>query len=127
MADRPRTYSAPDRLRLGHWAVSGTWTVGRESTASHDAGGRLTCRFHARDLHLVVAPARPGAAVRFRVLLDGRPPGADHGIDVDTAGHGSITEPRLHQLVRRRGAVDSSTLEIEFLDPGVEVFAFTFG
>ena len=78
-------------------------------------------------LHLVLAPAQPGTAVRFRVLLDGRSPGADHGIDVGTTRHGIITEPRLHQLVRRRGAVVSSHLEVEFLDPGVEVFAFTFG
>jgi thiol-disulfide isomerase/thioredoxin len=125
--DRPHAYVAPSQLRFGQWALSGRWTVGRESTASHESGGCLACRFEARDLHLVVAPAARGSAVRFRVLLDGRHPGVDSGLDVDTRGQGRISEPRLHQLLRRRGPVTSSTVEIEFLDPGVEVYAFTFG
>jgi thiol-disulfide isomerase/thioredoxin len=127
VAGRPHIYSAPARLRRGHWALSGSWTIGSESTALNESGGRLSCRFQARDLHLVVAPAVRGSAVRFRVLLDGRHPGADHGIDVDISGHGTITEPRLYQLIRRRGPVTDSTVEIEFPDPGVEVYAFTFG
>jgi hypothetical protein len=93
---------------------------------SEDADGRLACRFTARDLHLVVAPP-PGADVRFRLTLDGRPPGADAGEDVDPAGEGRITEPRLYQLVRQRGAVDGRTVEITFADPGAGVYAFTFG
>lgn len=128
VTDQPHVYSAPARLRLGRWALSGSWTVGHQSTALNESGGRLACRFHARDLHLVMAPATPGAAVRFRVLLDGwRPPGADHGIDVDSSGWGKITEPRLHQLLRRQGPITDSTVDIEFLDPSVEVYAFTFG
>jgi thiol-disulfide isomerase/thioredoxin len=127
VADRPHVYSAPERMRVGHWAVSGDWTIGRESTASNDSGGRLACRFHARDLHLVMAPATRGATVRFRVLLDGVEPGAHHGTDVDTAGRGTVLEPRLYQLLRRRGPVTAGTCDIEFLDPGVEVYAFTFG
>ena len=127
VADRPHDYSAPPRLRRGHWALSGSWTVGRESTGSRQAGALLACRFHARDVHLVMAPATRGATVRFRVSLDGRQPGADHGLDVDASGHGTMTGPDLHQLLRRRGAVTESTVEIEFLDPGAQVYAFTFG
>jgi thioredoxin family protein len=110
-----------------HWALSGSSTAGREATSSDEAGGRLSCRFQARDLHLVLAPGSRGTTGRFTVLLDGRPPGVDHGVDVDDEGHGAITGPRLYQLVRRRGAVIESSVEIEFLDPGVEVCAFTFG
>jgi thiol-disulfide isomerase/thioredoxin len=125
--DRPHVYSAPEVLPFGHWAVAGDWTVGPESSVADEPGGRLRCRFHARDLHLVMAPAVRGSSVRFRVLLDGAPPGADHGLDVDPSGNGTLVEPRLHQLVRRRGTVTESTLEIEFLDAGASVFAFTFG
>ena len=127
MPDRPHTYTAAERLRLGHWSLAGSWTIGAESSSSHEPGGRLSCRFHARDLHLVVAPPAPGATVRFRVQLDGRDPGTDHGLDVDSAGSGTVTEPRLYQLLRRRGPVTSGTFEIEFLDPGVSVYALTFG
>ena len=125
--DRPHAYTAAERLRLGHWSLAGSWTVGSESSTSHEPGGRLTCRFHARDLHLVVAPPAPGATVRFRVQLDGRAPGADHGLDVDSSGQGTVTEPRLYQLLRRRGRVTGGTFEVEFLDPGVAVYALTFG
>jgi thiol-disulfide isomerase/thioredoxin len=124
--DRPHAYTAAERLRLGHWSLAGSWTIGAESSSSQEPGGRLSCRFHARDLHLVVAPPA-GATVRFRVQLDGRDPGTDHGLDVDSAGLGTITEPRLYQLLRRRGAVTSGTAEVEFLDPGVSVYALTFG
>ena len=127
MADRPRAYTAPDRLRPGHWALAGAWTVAREAAVSHEPGGRLTCRFSARDLHLVVTPGQQATPVRFRLLLDGRRPGADAGLDVDPDGSGTVTEGRLHQLVRHSGAVDAATAEIEFLDPGAEVYAFTFG
>ncbi len=127
VADRPRAYTAPDRLRPGHWALAGAWTVAREAAVSHEPGGRLTCRFSARDLHLVVTPGQQATPVRFRLLLDGRRPGADAGLDVDPDGSGTVTEGRLHQLVRHSGAVDAATAEIEFLDPGAEVYAFTFG
>ncbi len=125
--DRPRTYSAPPRPRLGQWALSGTWTVRGDHAAAQNAGARLTCRFQARDLHLVATPPESGAEVPIRVLLDGRPPGSDHGVDVDSSGHGTITEPRLYQLVRRQGAVDGSTLEVDFRRAGVGVYAVTFG
>lgn len=123
----PQAYAVPTRLRTGHWALSGTWTVHREFATSRDTGGRLTCRFHARDLHLVATPGEPGSPVRVRVTLDGQPPGADHGLDVDARGAGLVSEPRLHQLIRQRGHVGTRAVDITFLDPGVEVYAITFG
>jgi hypothetical protein len=89
--------------------------------------GRLVCRFHARDLHLVMAPPQEGGAVRFRVLVDGRPPGAAHGADVDEGGQGVVNEPRLYQLIRQSLPIGERDFEIEFLDAGVHTFAFTFG
>ena len=91
------------------------------------ANGRITYRFHARDLHLVMGPAVRGASVRFRVLIDGKPPGASHGIDVDEQGNGTVAEQRLYQLVRQQKPIADRQLEIEFLDPGAEAFSFTFG
>jgi thiol-disulfide isomerase/thioredoxin len=125
--DRPRDYAAPERLRLGHWALAGGWTIRREAAASQEPGGRLACRFQARDLHLVAAPGAAGAAVRYRVHLDGREPGVHSGVDVDGSGDGVLAEPRMHQLVRREGTIDAGTFEIEFLDAGAEVYAVTFG
>ncbi len=125
--DARRTYVAPERLRLNHWAVAGEWTVRQQSTELHQAGGRLVYRFHARDLHLVMGPATRGLSVRFRVLIDGRPPSTAHGLDVDEQGRGTVTEQRLYQLIRQPGTITDRQFEIEFLDPGVTVFAFTFG
>jgi thiol-disulfide isomerase/thioredoxin len=125
--DRRRVYAAPERLRLNHWALSGEWTMGREAAVLHRASGRIAYRFHARDLHLVMGPAAQGASVRFRVLIDGQAPGAAHGIDVDARGYGTVTEQRLHQLIRQPGPITDRLFEIEFLDAGVEAFAFTFG
>jgi thiol-disulfide isomerase/thioredoxin len=125
--DQGRVYSAPARLGLNHWALSGDWTVGRQAIMLNESNGRIAYRFHARDLHLVLGPAARGAPVRFRVLVDGQPPGAAHGLDVDAQGNGMVTEPRLYQLIRQPGPIMDRQLEIEFLDPGVEAFAFTFG
>ena len=125
--DKPRVYAAPARLRLHQWALSGDWTMKKQFTALNQANGRIAYRFHARDLHLVMGPAARGGSVRFRVLIDGEPPGARHGIDVDAQGNGTITEPRLYQLIRQPGSIADRQFEIEFLDAGVEVFAFTFG
>jgi thiol-disulfide isomerase/thioredoxin len=125
--DERRVYAAPGRLRLNQWAVSGDWTIARESAVLHAAGGRISFRFLARDLHLVIGPAVEGGSVRFRVLLDGEPPGASHGLDIDGEGYGTVTEPRLHQLVRQAGSVAERLFEITFLDPGVEAYVFTFG
>jgi hypothetical protein len=120
-------YAAPTRLALNHWALAGDWMVQRQDTVLNKAGGRLLYRFYARDLHLVMGPAAPGTPVRFRVLLDGQPPGAAHGTDVDDHGNGTVTEPRLYQLIRQPGPIAERTFEATFLDPGVHAYAFTFG
>jgi thiol-disulfide isomerase/thioredoxin len=120
-------YAAPTRLRLNHWALSGDWTVNRPAIVLNQAGGRILYRFHARDLHLVMAPPAPESPVRFRVGLDEQPPGAAHGTDVDDQGNGTITQPRLYQLIRQPGPVTERTFEVTFLDPGVQAYAFTFG
>ena len=125
--DKRRVYAAPARLRLNHWALSGDWTVGKQATVLNKANGRIAYRFHARDLHLVMGPAARGTSVRFRVLIDGQPPGAAHGIDVDDQGNGTVTEQRLYQLIRQPKPIADRQFEIEFLDSGVEAFAFTFG
>jgi Thioredoxin like C-terminal domain/AhpC/TSA family len=123
----PHRYAAPPELRLNHWALSGDWTMEEQAAALNSAGGQITCRFQARDLHLVMGPAVPGTSVRFRVRLDGQPPGADHGTDLDGQGDGRVVEQRLHQLIRQRGLVTERTFEITFLDPGVATYSFTFG
>jgi hypothetical protein len=122
-----RAYDIPARLRLNHWALSGEWTVGSAAVVLDEARGRIAYGFHARDLHLVMGPVVRGASVPFRVLLDGRPPGAAHGGDVDDHGNGTLSDQRLYQLIRQPGPVDDRRFEIEFLDPGVEALVFTFG
>ena len=120
-------YQAPAELRLNQWALSGDWTVEEQAATLNEAGGRIAYRFHARDLHLVMGPAAPGTPVRFRVLIDGQPPGAAHGGDADGQGNGTVAGQRLHQLIRQPGAITDRTFEIEFLDPGAQAYAFTFG
>jgi thiol-disulfide isomerase/thioredoxin len=122
-----RRYTMPPRLAPDHWALSGEWTVQPDAVLSDELGGRIAHRFSARDLHLVMAPAARGNPVRFFVRLDGQPPGADHGDDVDDDGTGTVTEPRLYQLIRQHGPVTEHTFEITFLDPGGQAYAFTFG
>jgi thiol-disulfide isomerase/thioredoxin len=125
--DKPRVYQLPARLRLNDWALSGDWTVRKESAALNKANGTIAYRFHARDLHLVMGPAVPGTSVRFRVRIEGQPPGAAHGVDVDERGDGTITEQRLYQLIRQPKPIADRQFEIEFLGLDVEIFAFTFG
>jgi thiol-disulfide isomerase/thioredoxin len=126
--DKGRVYAVPTRFKLNQWALSGEWTVQKGAILLHTAGGRIVYRFHARDVHLVMGPASKGTSVRFRVLIDGQPPGAAaHGLDVDDQGNGTVTEQRLYQLIRQVGPITDRQIEIEFLDPGVEAFAFTFG
>jgi len=125
--DQVRTYVAPERLKPNQWALSGDWTVGRGACVLDGAGGRIAFRFHARDVHLVMGPPARGTSVPFTVLVDGEPPGGAHGIDVDEQGHGTLSEQRLHQLIRARGSITDRTFEITFLAPGVEAYAFTFG
>ncbi|MBU2029974.1 MAG: cytochrome c biogenesis protein DipZ [Alphaproteobacteria bacterium] len=114
-------------LHLNDWSLVGRWRVTREHAELAAPGGRLSFRFKARDLHLVMGPGSNGAMPRFRVLIDGQAPGADAGSDIDAQGVGRIDQQRLYQLIRQSGAVRERTFEIEFLDPGVQVFAFTFG
>ncbi len=125
--DKAHVYAAPSRLGLNQWALSGDWTMGKQPTLLNQANGRIAYGFHARDLHLVMGPAARGTSVRFRVFVDGRPPGAAHGIDVDNQGNGTVTEQRLYQLIRQPEPIVERQFEIEFLDSGVEAFAFTFG
>jgi hypothetical protein len=113
-------------LRLNQWALEGDWTVERQATLLNTANGRIACRFQARDLHLVLGSST-GKPVRFRVLIDGKPPGPDHGMDIDAAGNGQVTGQRLYQLVRQKGGSKERLFTITFLDPGVEAYAFTFG
>lgn len=125
--DQDHVYTIPATLRLNHWAVSGEWTMHLQAAVLNQPNGTMAYRFHARDLHLVMGPATQGASVRCRVLLDGQPPGAAHGIDVDEQGNGTVAEQRLYQLIRQPGPITERQFEIEFLDRGAEACAFTFG
>jgi hypothetical protein len=122
----PQVYSAKQDLRLNEWAVAGNWTVEGERALANGPDTAITFRFKARDLHLVLG-AREGKAVRFKVLIDDKPPGIDHGGDVDANGEGTVTDERLYQLVRQKGPIREHQFEIKFLDAGAEAFAFTFG
>jgi cytochrome c biogenesis protein CcdA/thiol-disulfide isomerase/thioredoxin len=125
--DKRQVYPDVPQLLLNQWALAGDWTVEGERAVSNEANGRIAYRFHARDLHLVLGPSTDGKPVRFRVLIDGKAPEADHGADIDAQGNGSVTEQRLYQLIRQNKTVAEHEFEIEFLDPGAQAFAFTFG
>jgi methionine-S-sulfoxide reductase len=125
--DAVKVYAAPKALALNQWALAGRWRVSGEKAALVSTPGRIVFRFRARDLHLVLGPAKDGKPVRFRVTLDGKAPAADHGVDTDAQGAGTVREQRLYQLIREKGAVAEHEFAIEFLDPGVEAYSFTFG
>ncbi|ULR45760.1 cytochrome c biogenesis protein DipZ [Rhizobium sp. K102] len=125
-ADAPQNYSI-SKPGLNGWGLSGTWTVGKDQATLDQAGGGITYRFSARDLHLVLGPGDEAKPVRFQVKIDGKAPGADHGSDIDADGNGAVTATRLYQLVRQSGTVTARNFEIRFLDPGVQAYAFTFG
>jgi len=124
---KPHAYTVPARLGPNQWALAGDWTMGQEATTLNEAGGQITCRFHARDLNLVMGPAAPANPVRCRVLIDGQPPGEAHGTDVDPGGNGTVTYQRVYQLIRQTGPITDRTVEITFLDPGFQAYCFTFG
>jgi thiol-disulfide isomerase/thioredoxin len=126
VADESHDYAAAP-LELNQWSLKGDWTVSAETAALDKPDGRIIYRFHARDLHLVLGPSPDGKPIRFRVTIDGAAPGADHGTDVDADGRGTVEGQRLYQLIRQRGSIGDRTFEIEFLDPGVQAYAFTFG
>jgi thiol-disulfide isomerase/thioredoxin len=125
--DQHHAYAAPANLEVNEWALAGDWAVGMDSVVSNGANGRLLYRFHARDVNIIMSPPSAGSSVRFRVLIDGRPPGAAHGFDVDDQGHGTVTEPRMYQLIRQPGPIADREFEIQFLEAGVAAFDFTFG
>ncbi|MBS0382547.1 MAG: cytochrome c biogenesis protein DipZ [Proteobacteria bacterium] len=120
-------YRAPSQLGINQWALAGRWTVRPDDAVLDASPGGITYRFRGRDLHLVLGPAADGKPVRFRVTLDGKPPGADHGVDINANGDGTVTAQRLYQLVRQVDGDEERTFTITFLDPGVHAYAFTFG
>ena len=124
--DERRVYEIPERLPANHWGLAGAWTIGLENVVAEAAGGSISFRFGARDAHLVLSSAA-GEPIPFRVLLDGDAPGLSHGVDVDEDGNGMLRDGRLYQLVREHDAGRERILEIEFLEPGAEAYAFTFG
>jgi len=125
--DRAQAYQSPSSLRVNQWSLAGNWSVERERAVLSQANGRIAYRFQARDLHLVLGPSSNGKPVRFKVLVDGKPPLADHGSDTDEQGNGTIDAQRLYQLVRQNGAGKDRLFEIEFLDAGAQAYVFTFG
>ncbi len=126
--DAPHDYAVPANLALNGWGLSGNWTIGSDDAVLDDKAGALAFRFHARDVHMVLGTPAGGTPVRFRVKIDGAAPGDNHGADVDADGVGVVTGQRLYQLVRQNDVAGADhTFEIEFLDPGVQAYTFTFG
>jgi thiol-disulfide isomerase/thioredoxin len=124
---KPHTYTIPGRLGLNQWALAGEWTMKEEAATLNAAGGQIACRFHARDLNLVMAPASPATPVRFHVSIDGQPPAQAHGTDTDAHGNGALTQQRTYQLIRQSGPITERTFTITFADPGAQAYCFTFG
>jgi thiol-disulfide isomerase/thioredoxin len=120
-------YLIPKHLALNEWALSGSWSFGRQAASLAKSEGKIVYRFHARDLNLIMAPPKGGSQVRFHVLIDGQPPGAAHGEDIDEQGYGSVIGLRMYQLIRQPGPIVDREATIEFLEPGVAVYDFTFG
>jgi thiol-disulfide isomerase/thioredoxin len=125
--NKDHAYTSPGRLDLNQWALEGNWTTRGQETVLNKAGGRIAYQFHARDLHLVMGPVLPGVSVKFRVSVDGHVPDVAHGADVDEQGMGVATELRMYQLIRQPKPIIDRRFEIEFLDPGISAFSFTFG
>ena len=125
--DEAHDYHAPAALATNQWSLDGRWSVHDENAQLEQAGGAIVYRFRGRDLHLVLGPASDGKPIRYRVTIDGKPPGADHGMDTDADGNGTVTGQRLYQLVRQANGSGERLFKITFLDPGVRAYAFTFG
>ena len=125
--DSRKTYSLPLRSALNQWGLAGSWNFGTERATLESAPGKIVFRFHSRDLHMVLGPSRNGMPVRFNLKLNGASPGANHGSDSAADGTGEVQQPRMYQLIRQKVPIQDATIEIDFLDPGVEVFSFTFG
>ena len=127
VGDSPHVYATGDLKQLNDWGLSGDWTIGGQSATLNKTDGAISFRFHARDLHLVLGPGAGGKPARFRVTVDGSSPGESHGADVNANGEGVVTDHRLYQLVRHSGPIMDRTFTIQFLDPDVQAYAFTFG
>jgi thiol-disulfide isomerase/thioredoxin len=125
--DKRKMYAAPAQLQLNQWALSGDWIMGEENVTPAKDNGKIIYRFHARDLHLIMGPSKPGSSIKYRVLIDEKAPGTSHGLDIDSNGYGTVTEHRMYQLIRQQGPIDDRVFQIEFFQTGVEVFDFTFG
>jgi hypothetical protein len=125
--DSRKTYSLPPKFALNQWGFGGSWKAGAESGKVEAALGKIVFRFHSRDLHMVLGPAKNGPPVPFKVKLNGAAPVDNHGSDSSADGTGEVREPRMYQLIRQNGSITDATFEIEFLDSGVEAFSFTFG
>ena len=99
--DAAKTYAGAP-LSLNDWSHRGRLDRRQAERSLNRAGAKISFRFHARDLHLVLGPMG-GKPVRFRVTLDGRAPGGDAGNgDVKPDGGGTVSEQQLYQLVGRR-------------------------
>ena len=127
LVDAPRVYTVPARLALNQWALAGDWTVKGRAVAMNAANGKIVYRVHARDVNLIMGPPRGAQPERFAVKVDGKPPGAAHGTDIDEQGKGTAARQRTYQLVRQQEAIADREFEIQFGEPGVEAFCFTFG
>ena len=127
VVDKRRVYAIPASLKLNQWALAGDWTIDRAAATLNKPNGKIAYRFHARDANLVMGPATRGSTIRYRVAIDGQPPRASHGLDVDADGNGLLSEQRLHQFIRQPKPIMDRLLEIEFLDPGAQALCFTFG
>ncbi len=127
MKDAAHAYNLPPHLELNQWGLAGNWTDNAQVATLNTLPGKIVYRFHARDLHLDLGPTKDGKPDRFRVKIDDKAPGENHGVDTDANGNGTVVEHRLYQLIRQKNTIDDRTFEIQFLDPGVQAFAFTFG
>jgi Thioredoxin like C-terminal domain len=116
----------PSPLRLNDWALAGEWAIGAKASWSDARGGRLAFRSSARDVNHVMGPAADRAPARFEVRLDGERPGAASGVDVGPGGEGIAHDRRLYQLIRQPESAGDRLVEITFLEPGAEVYVFTF-
>jgi thiol-disulfide isomerase/thioredoxin len=127
LQDAPRVYSVPTKLSLNQWALAGDWTVKGGGSVLNKPGGQIVYRFHARDVNLIMGVPPGAQPVRFTVTVDGKPPGAAHGTDIDEQGNGTAGRQRTYQLVREQQRITDRDFEIRFAEPGVEAFCFTFG
>ena len=124
--DEAQNYTRGKSILNSH-SIAGNWTIEGQSATLNSNQGSIYYRFKARDLHLVLGPSEKNKAIRFKVLIDGKPPMENHGLDIDENGNGIITDEKLYQLIRTKGDIGEHDFEIQFLDKGAKAYAFTFG